>query len=125
MIGKLRGVVDSVDADELILDVNGVGYVVAASARTLRALPLAVSKRAGAVTWRTIAMATGEAEASLDRDVKLYVKDYLETLDIRAAKLVDANRDAIQAVAEALRVRRYLDADEVREIVKGGAVRLS
>ena len=39
MIGKLRGIVDSVDADELILDVNGVGYVVAASARSLRALP--------------------------------------------------------------------------------------
>ncbi|RBP18283.1 Holliday junction DNA helicase subunit RuvA [Roseiarcus fermentans] len=39
MIGKLRGIVDSVDADELILDVNGVGYLVAASARSLRALP--------------------------------------------------------------------------------------
>ncbi len=39
MIGKLRGIVDSLDEDELILDVNGVGYVVAASARTLRALP--------------------------------------------------------------------------------------
>ena len=39
MIGKLRGVVDSVDQDDLILDVNGVGYLVAASARTLRALP--------------------------------------------------------------------------------------
>ncbi len=39
MIGKLRGVVDSVDQDDLILDVNGVGYLVAASARTLRGLP--------------------------------------------------------------------------------------
>jgi Holliday junction DNA helicase RuvA len=39
MIGKLRGIVDSLEADELILDVNGVGYLVAASARTLRALP--------------------------------------------------------------------------------------
>jgi Holliday junction DNA helicase RuvA len=39
MIGKLSGVVDSFDEDELILDVNGVGYLVAASARTLRALP--------------------------------------------------------------------------------------
>ena len=39
MIGKLRGIVDGVEADELILDVGGVGYVVAASARTLRALP--------------------------------------------------------------------------------------
>ena len=39
MIGKLRGTVDSYDEDELVLDVNGVGYLVAASARTLRALP--------------------------------------------------------------------------------------
>ncbi len=39
MIGKLRGVVDSVNQDDLILDVNGVGYLIAASARTLRALP--------------------------------------------------------------------------------------
>jgi holliday junction DNA helicase RuvA len=39
MIGKLKGLVDSVGEDSLILDVNGVGYVVAASARTLRNLP--------------------------------------------------------------------------------------
>ena len=39
MIGKLKGIVDAVEDEELILDVNGVGYVVAASARTLRALP--------------------------------------------------------------------------------------
>ncbi len=41
MIGKLKGVVDSVDEEALILDVNGVGYLVSASARTLRALPSA------------------------------------------------------------------------------------
>lgn len=39
MIGKLRGVVDSVEDEALILDVSGVGYLVSASARTLRALP--------------------------------------------------------------------------------------
>jgi holliday junction DNA helicase RuvA len=39
MIGKLKGLIDSVGEDALIVDVNGVGYVVAASARTLRHLP--------------------------------------------------------------------------------------
>ncbi len=39
MIGKLKGIVDSVDEENLIIDVNGVGYLVSASARTLRALP--------------------------------------------------------------------------------------
>jgi Holliday junction DNA helicase RuvA len=41
MIGKLKGVIDSVDEETIILDVNGVGYLVSASARTLRALPAA------------------------------------------------------------------------------------
>ena len=41
MIGKLRGLVDAIDEDGLIVDVGGVGYVVSASARTLRALPRA------------------------------------------------------------------------------------
>ncbi len=39
MIGKLRGLVDSLDDEGLSVDVNGVGYLVAASAQTLRALP--------------------------------------------------------------------------------------
>jgi Holliday junction DNA helicase RuvA len=39
MIGKLKGIIDSVEEEALILDVNGVGYLVSASARTLRALP--------------------------------------------------------------------------------------
>jgi holliday junction DNA helicase RuvA len=39
MIGKLKGTVDSVEEEALVLDVNGVGYLVSASARTLRAIP--------------------------------------------------------------------------------------
>jgi holliday junction DNA helicase RuvA len=39
MIGKLKGVVDSVEEESLILDVNGVGYLVSASTRTLGAIP--------------------------------------------------------------------------------------
>ena len=38
MIAKLKGVVDSVDTDSSIVDVGGVGYLVSASARTLRDL---------------------------------------------------------------------------------------
>jgi holliday junction DNA helicase RuvA len=41
MIGKLRGIVDSVEDETLVLDVSGVGYLVSASASTLRALPAA------------------------------------------------------------------------------------
>jgi Holliday junction DNA helicase RuvA len=39
MIGKLKGIVDSYGEDYVILDVNGVGYQVHCSARTLAALP--------------------------------------------------------------------------------------
>lgn len=38
MIGKLRGIVDTVGQDWVILDVGGVGYEVACSVRTLRNL---------------------------------------------------------------------------------------
>jgi len=41
MIGKLRGVIDSYGEDYVILDVQGVGYHVHCSARTLAALPAA------------------------------------------------------------------------------------
>lgn len=38
MIGKLRGIVDESTEDSVIIDVNGVGYVVFCSSRTLSAL---------------------------------------------------------------------------------------
>lgn len=41
MIGKLTGRVDSYGEDFVVLDVNGVGYVVNCSARTLQRLPRA------------------------------------------------------------------------------------
>ena len=41
MIGKLKGVIDSYGEDSVILDVNGVGYLVHCSARTLQELPAA------------------------------------------------------------------------------------
>ena len=36
MIGKLKGIIDSYGEDFIIVDVNGVGYVVHCSARTCR-----------------------------------------------------------------------------------------
>lgn len=39
MIGKLTGLVDELGEDWLIVDVGGVGYLVSASAHTLRTLP--------------------------------------------------------------------------------------
>ena len=39
MIGKLKGVIDSYGEDFVVLDVQGVGYLVHCSARTLQALP--------------------------------------------------------------------------------------
>ncbi len=39
MIGKLKGILDSYGEDFVIVDVNGVGYVVHCSGRTLQALP--------------------------------------------------------------------------------------
>lgn len=39
MIGKLKGIIDSYGEDHIVLDVNGVGYVVHCSGRTLQALP--------------------------------------------------------------------------------------
>ena len=39
MIGKLKGLIDSYGEDFVIIDVNGVGYVVFCSTRTLQNLP--------------------------------------------------------------------------------------
>ena len=39
MIGKLKGIIDSYGEDFIVLDVNGVGYLVHCSMRTLQELP--------------------------------------------------------------------------------------
>src|ERR1700733_12025880 len=39
MIGRLKGVIESYGEEAVILDVNGVGYLVHCSARTLQELP--------------------------------------------------------------------------------------
>lgn len=45
MIGRLRGTIEQVEEDSCVVDVNGVGYVVHASARTLRDLSPGVEAR--------------------------------------------------------------------------------
>ena len=40
MIGRLKGIVEAIGEGHIIVDVNGVGYEVQASARTLRALQM-------------------------------------------------------------------------------------
>lgn len=40
MIGKLKGTIDSLAEESVILDVQGVGYIVHCSARTLQKLPM-------------------------------------------------------------------------------------
>jgi len=39
MIGKLKGIIESYGEDSIVIDVNGVGYLVHCSARTLQELP--------------------------------------------------------------------------------------
>ncbi len=39
MIGKLKGIIDTITVDSVIIDVQGVGYIVNASKRTLLTLP--------------------------------------------------------------------------------------
>jgi holliday junction DNA helicase RuvA len=41
MIGKLKGIIESYGEDSIVIDVNGVGYLVHCSARTLQELPAA------------------------------------------------------------------------------------
>jgi holliday junction DNA helicase RuvA len=43
MIGKLKGIVDAIGESHCIIDVNGVGYEVQASARALRAMEIGES----------------------------------------------------------------------------------
>lgn len=39
MIGKLRGVIDQINNDQILLDVNNVGYLISVSSRTIQDLP--------------------------------------------------------------------------------------
>ena len=40
MIGKLKGILDSIEIDKVILDVGGVGYLINCSSKTIAQLPI-------------------------------------------------------------------------------------
>jgi ATP-dependent Zn protease len=55
----------------------------------------------------------------LDHDLRVRVAAHLRELEDRAEKLVEANRDAVLAVARRLAEKRFLDGAEVADIVRG------
>jgi cell division protease FtsH len=56
--------------------------------------------------------------AGLDHDLRVRVAAHLRELEDRAEKLVEANRDAVLAVARRLSEKRFLDGAEVADIVR-------
>jgi hypothetical protein len=56
---------------------------------------------------------------ALDHDLRARVAGHLRELEDRAEKLVEANRDAVLAVARRLVEKRFLDGAEVADIVRG------
>lgn len=44
MIGKLKGIIDQIEHDRIILDVSGVGYIIYCSTKTIANLPLVGEK---------------------------------------------------------------------------------
>jgi Holliday junction DNA helicase RuvA len=59
MIAKLTGRIEAIEADRCVVDVNGVGYLVQASTRTLAALP------AGGIATLLVEMQVREDAISL------------------------------------------------------------
>jgi cell division protease FtsH len=56
---------------------------------------------------------------ALDHDLRARVAGHLRELEHRAEKLVEANRDAVLAVARRLAEKRFLNGAEVADIVRG------
>ncbi|MEA2896136.1 MAG: cell division protease FtsH [Bradyrhizobium sp.] len=56
---------------------------------------------------------------ALDHELRERVASHLRELEHRAEKLVEANRDAVLAVARRLAEKRFLDGAEVADIVRG------
>ena len=74
MIAKLRGIIDSIGEDSCVIDVNGVGYAVAASAKTLGKL------RLGEETTLLTIMTVREDDISLFGFADAWEKEWFNTL---------------------------------------------
>jgi cell division protease FtsH len=61
-------------------------------------------------------------EVALDPELRARVARHLRELEKRADRLVEANREAIRAVAERLAEKRFLTGAEVEDIVRGKLV---
>lgn len=53
MIGRLKGILDSIESDRVILDVSGVGYIIYCSGKTLSNLP-AIGEKAYFLTYMQV-----------------------------------------------------------------------
>ena len=74
MIAKLRGIIDAVGEDFCVIDVNGVGYLVSASAKTLGRL------RVGAEATLLTIMTVREDDISLFGFADAWEKEWFGTL---------------------------------------------
>ena len=74
MIAKLRGIIDTIGEDYCIIDVNGVGYLVAASAKTLGKLAI------GAEATLLTEMVVREDSISLFGFADAWEKEWFNTL---------------------------------------------
>jgi holliday junction DNA helicase RuvA len=75
MIGKLKGILDSIESDRIILDVSGVGYIVHCSNKSILKLPLV-----GEVASFLIHMQVKEDDMSLYGFSDLAEKEWFENL---------------------------------------------
>lgn len=75
MIGKLKGILDAIYEDRVILDVNGVGYIISISAKSMSNLPLI-----GEAAMLLIYMQVKEDDISLYGFIDPLEKEWFENL---------------------------------------------
>jgi holliday junction DNA helicase RuvA len=75
MIGKLKGILDAIYEDRVILDVNGVGYIISISAKSMSNLPF-IGEAAMLLTY----MQVKEDDISLYGFIDSLEKEWFENL---------------------------------------------